>query len=90
MNRSNSGKNFFKKPNIIKIQNIVLGLGPKLLNKDDLCLFRMLRITAFKAIIVFFGESKNVWLDLVYTVHYGEDNVKLRAKVYILKRYVQL
>lgn len=39
----------FKKPNIVKRQNIVLGIGPVLLDKDGLYLFRILRITALKA-----------------------------------------
>jgi len=47
----------FKKPNIIEIQNIVLGIGPVPV-KDDLYLFRMLRITTFN-VIIYLGERKN-------------------------------
>ena len=62
-------------------------------NKDDVYLFRMLRITAFNAIFFLRKQESpvlNEWLDLVSKVPYGEDNIKLRTNVYILKRYVQL
>jgi len=52
LDKSNSIKElffFFKKPNIVKRQNIVLGMGPVLLNKDGLYLLRILRITTLKA-----------------------------------------
>ena len=64
-----------------------------LLYKDDIYLFRMLRITAFNAIIFLRKQESlvlNEWLHLVSKVPYGEDNIKLRTNVYILKRYVQL
>lgn len=54
------------------MQNLVLGTGHMLLNKDELYLFRILRITALTAIRYLKRQKSpvlNDWLGLVSKVH---------------------
>lgn len=79
------------------MQNIVLGIGSMLLNKDELYLFKILKITALKAIWFLRSQEsrvlnwlvwvKKICLELVSKVHSMEIIAgEIRSKIILFEK----